>query len=204
MALKTSSELKFRMKMRKKLQPCKTPSITPTPTRRPEPAFVAGCPAWMNDGPQAHLPGRTKHRGPLLGRLFDLSGILCHVPSSCCRHWFGLRQPGWKHRCRSLGQPVSGALGIGSITRFLMASGVRLPDCKRGAQFRPESYISAKEARSMDAFIHYGIAAAAQAIADAGLPTGDALGEEAATRIGCVIGSGIEACRSSRAPMPNT
>jgi 3-oxoacyl-[acyl-carrier-protein] synthase II len=30
-----------------------------------------------------------------------------------------------------------------------------------------------------------------QAVADAGLPTGDALGEEEATRIGCVIGSGI-------------
>ena len=41
----------------------------------------------------------------------------------------------------------------------------------------------------MDTFIHYGIAAAAQAIADAGLPTGDALDEEASTRIGCVIGS---------------
>jgi 3-oxoacyl-[acyl-carrier-protein] synthase II len=43
----------------------------------------------------------------------------------------------------------------------------------------------------MDAFVHYGIAAAAQAVADAGLTTGDALGEEQATRIGCVIGAGI-------------
>lgn len=43
----------------------------------------------------------------------------------------------------------------------------------------------------MDAFVHYGIAAAAQAVADAGLPTGEALGEEQATRIGCVIGAGI-------------
>ena len=43
----------------------------------------------------------------------------------------------------------------------------------------------------MDTFIHYGIAAAVQAVADAGLPTGDALGDEEATRIGCVIGSGI-------------
>lgn len=43
----------------------------------------------------------------------------------------------------------------------------------------------------MDTFIHYGIAAAAQAVADSGLPTGDALGEEEATRIGCIIGSGI-------------
>ena len=43
----------------------------------------------------------------------------------------------------------------------------------------------------MDTFIHYGIAAAHQAVADAGLPTGDALGDEEATRIGCIIGSGI-------------
>lgn len=43
----------------------------------------------------------------------------------------------------------------------------------------------------MDTFIHYGIAASAQAVADAGLPTGDALSEEMAQRIGCVIGSGI-------------
>jgi 3-oxoacyl-[acyl-carrier-protein] synthase II len=43
----------------------------------------------------------------------------------------------------------------------------------------------------MDSFIHFGIAAAAQAVADSGLPTGDALDDELATRIGCVIGSGI-------------
>ena len=57
--------------------------------------------------------------------------------------------------------------------------------------FNVEDYMSAKEARTMDAFVHYGIAAAAQAVADAGLTTGDALGEEQATRIGCVIGAGI-------------
>ena len=51
--------------------------------------------------------------------------------------------------------------------------------------------MSAKEARTMDTFIHYGIAAAAEAIQDAGLPTGEALSEESATRIACVIGSGI-------------
>jgi 3-oxoacyl-[acyl-carrier-protein] synthase II len=51
--------------------------------------------------------------------------------------------------------------------------------------------MSAKEARTMDSFIHFGIAAAAQAVADSGLPTGEALSDELATRIGCVIGSGI-------------
>jgi 3-oxoacyl-[acyl-carrier-protein] synthase II len=54
-----------------------------------------------------------------------------------------------------------------------------------------ESYISAKEARTMDTFIHYGVAAAHQAVADAGLLTGEALDAEEATRIGVVIGSGI-------------
>ena len=51
--------------------------------------------------------------------------------------------------------------------------------------------MSAKDARSMDTFIHYGIAAADQAVKDAGLPTGEALSDDLATRIGCVIGSGI-------------
>jgi 3-oxoacyl-[acyl-carrier-protein] synthase II len=43
----------------------------------------------------------------------------------------------------------------------------------------------------MDKFIHYGIAAAVQAVQDSGLATGEALSEEEATRIGVVIGSGI-------------
>ncbi len=43
----------------------------------------------------------------------------------------------------------------------------------------------------MDTFIHYGIVAAMQTVADAGLPTGEALSDEQAERIGCVIGSGI-------------
>jgi 3-oxoacyl-[acyl-carrier-protein] synthase II len=52
-------------------------------------------------------------------------------------------------------------------------------------------YIPEKEARHMDRFIHLGIAAAMDAVADSGLATGDALSEEQATRIGCNIGSGI-------------
>jgi len=53
------------------------------------------------------------------------------------------------------------------------------------------NYIPEKEARHMDRFIHLGIAAAMDAVADSGLATGDALSEEQATRIGCNIGSGI-------------
>ena len=54
-----------------------------------------------------------------------------------------------------------------------------------------QSYISTKEARSMDRFIHLGIVAAQQAVVDSGLPQGDDLDDELAFRIGCIIGSGI-------------
>ncbi len=57
--------------------------------------------------------------------------------------------------------------------------------------FDLEPYINAKEARSMDRFIHLGIAAAQQAIEDAGLPSTEELDDELATRIGVIIGSGI-------------
>ena len=49
-------------------------------------------------------------------------------------------------------------------------------------------YLSAKEARRMDTFIHYGMAAGIQAVRDAGL---DREGAPNAERIGVTIGSGI-------------
>jgi len=66
--------------------------------------------------------------------------------------------------------------------------------CKFGGEvkgFNITDLIPEKEARHMDRFIHLGLAAAIEAVADSGLKTGDALGEEEATRIGCNIGSGI-------------
>ena len=85
---------------------------------------------------------------------------------------------------------LAGQSGIGLITKFDPSTfSSKVAGEVKG--FDVESYMSAKEARTMDSFIHYGIAAAAQAVADSGLPTGDALDDELATRIGCVIGSGI-------------
>ena len=85
---------------------------------------------------------------------------------------------------------VAGQSGIDHVTRFDASNmSVRFAGEVKG--FRIEDYIPAKEARHMDTFIHYGIAASLQAIKDSGLPTGDALSDELAERIGVMVGSGI-------------
>ena len=85
---------------------------------------------------------------------------------------------------------MAGESGVANITKFDASSF----SCRFAAEvkgFRIEDYISGKEARHMDTFIHYGLAASMQAVRDAGLPTNDSLSEEQAERIGCLVGSGI-------------
>ncbi len=85
---------------------------------------------------------------------------------------------------------LAGQSGIDRITHF-DASAFACHFAGEVKNFNLDAYISPKEARTMDTFIHYGVAAGLQAVADAGLATGDALEEEASHRIGCLIGSGI-------------
>ncbi|MCK5092038.1 MAG: beta-ketoacyl-ACP synthase II, partial [Gammaproteobacteria bacterium] len=81
---------------------------------------------------------------------------------------------------------IAGKSGIRPITRFDVTDfPVRFGGTIEG--FDVSKYISPKDVKKMDPFIHYGIAAGAQAIKDAGLE----VTEENAERIGVAIGSGI-------------
>jgi 3-oxoacyl-[acyl-carrier-protein] synthase II len=85
---------------------------------------------------------------------------------------------------------LAGQSGIGLITKFdASAFSCKIAGEVKG--FQIGDYLPEKEGRHMDTFIHYGMAAACQAVADSGLPIGDLLTEDQAVRTGCVIGSGI-------------
>ncbi len=83
-------------------------------------------------------------------------------------------------------QLCAGRSGIGPITRFDPA----LMPCQIAGEvknFDPAQYLSPKEVRRMDIFIHYGLVAAMEALRDAGVEAHPADAEQ----VGVCIGSGI-------------
>lgn len=81
---------------------------------------------------------------------------------------------------------MAGKTGIATVTKF-DHSGLSVHFAGEVKDFNVEDYLPAKEARHMDTFIHYGIAAGIQALKDSGLVVNDANAE----RIGAFVGSGI-------------
>ena len=81
---------------------------------------------------------------------------------------------------------VNGRSGIGPITHF-DATQFATRIAGQVKDFDPTTWIGAKDAKKMDEFIHYGVAASFMAMDDAGLVVTEANAE----RIGAMIGSGI-------------
>jgi 3-oxoacyl-[acyl-carrier-protein] synthase II len=98
-------------------------------------------------------------------------GIVCPVGNSVTEAWSNI---------------TAAKSGITRITKFDSSTfACQIAGEVKG--FDIADYVQPKEARRMDAFIHYGMAAAIQAVKDSGIE----VTPENAERIGCVIGSGI-------------
>ncbi|HEY9381790.1 MAG TPA: beta-ketoacyl-ACP synthase II [Burkholderiales bacterium] len=98
-------------------------------------------------------------------------GIVCPVGNSITEAWSNI---------------TAAKSGITRITKFDSSTfACQIAGEVKG--FDIADYVQPKEARRMDAFIHYGMAAAIQAVKDSGIE----VTPENAERIGCVIGSGI-------------
>ena len=98
-------------------------------------------------------------------------GIVCPIGNTVSEAWAGA---------------LAGKSGISGITRF-DASSLASRIAGEVRNFDVAAYLSPKEARRMDRFIHLGMAAGIQAIKDSGIQVTEAN----ATRIGVNIGSGI-------------
>jgi 3-oxoacyl-[acyl-carrier-protein] synthase II len=98
-------------------------------------------------------------------------GIVCPIGNTVAEAWSSV---------------LAGKSGIGRITHFdagLLSSQI----AGEVRNFDVAAYLSPKEARRMDRFIHLGIAAGVQALKDSGLEVSEAN----AARIGVNVGSGI-------------
>ncbi|OIP98693.1 MAG: beta-ketoacyl-[acyl-carrier-protein] synthase II [Zetaproteobacteria bacterium CG2_30_46_52] len=83
---------------------------------------------------------------------------------------------------------IAGQSGIARISHFdAEATGMACTIAGEVKDFDVDAFINKKDARKMDTFIHYGIAAASMALEQSGLE----ITEENAERVGVVIGSGI-------------
>ena len=98
-------------------------------------------------------------------------GIVCPIGNTVAEAWASV---------------LAGKSGIQRITRF-DASSLSSQIAGEVKNFDVDAYLSPKEARRMDRFIHLGLAAGIQSIKDSGIQVSEAN----ATRIGVNIGSGI-------------
>jgi 3-oxoacyl-[acyl-carrier-protein] synthase II len=98
----------------------------------------------------------------------------------------GAVSPIGKNVAQSWANALNGVSGIARISKF-DASALPTQIAGEVKDFDVNEYMTAKEARHFDTFIHYGIAASLQAFADSGLE----ITPENAEQVGCIVSSGI-------------